>query len=294
MPSQEKIAVRRDSMQSDRAGSGRGDRAMSVRAVITTIACLLPLASPASSKPLQPTEKWHVFFDETQCLAQRNYGTEGDPVFLVLKQPPLGEVMQIAVAVDRPDTNASEVDGRVSFGANRPHKVSFLVYGPPKQDLRFYTANLPIADIAEARSATTLRIAVQELDKTFAISNVGDLLKIMDTCVTDLRKYWNLDSNSGDRLAKRARGSLQRLFSSDDYPTAALMNGETGHVKVAVLLNEQGKVADCSVIETSGVAALDAQTCAAIRTRAKFTPAMGKDGKPAKDGFVQVISWDIG
>ena len=267
---------------------------MSVRAVITTIACLLSLASPASSKPLQPTEKWHVFFDETQCLAQRNYGTERDPVFLVLKQPPQGEVMQVAVAIQRPGPTASEFDGTVSFGAYRPHKASFLVYGPPKQDLRFYTANLPIADIGEARSAATLRIAVQGLDKTFAISDVGDLLKIMDTCVADLRNYWNLDRNSGDRIAQHARGSLQRLFSADDYPTAALMNGETGHVKVAVLLNEQGKVADCSVIETSGVAALDAQTCAAIRTRVRFTPAIGKDGKPTKDGFIQTIVWKLG
>lgn len=267
---------------------------MSVRAAITTIACLLPLASPASSKPLQPTEKWHVFFDEERCLAQRNYGTERNPLFLVLKQPPQGDVMQVAVAIHRPDTTASEVDGTVSFGANRPHKASFLVYGPPKQDLRFYTANLPIADIGEARSAATLRIAVHELDKTFAISDVGDLLKIMDTCVADLRNYWNLDRSSGDRIAQHARGSLQRLFSADDYPTAALVNAETGSVKVALLINEQGKVADCSVVETSGVAALDAQTCAAIRTRAKFTPAIGKDGKPAKDGFVQVISWNLG
>ena len=266
---------------------------MSVRAVITTIACLLSLASPASSKPLQPTEQWHVFFDEERCLAQRNYGTESDPVFLVLKQPPLGDVMQVAVAIQRRDTTASEFDGTVSFGAYPPHKASFLVYGPPKQDLRFYTANLPIADVAEARSAATLRIAVQELDKTFAISDVGDLLKIMDTCVADLRKYWNLDGNSGDRLAEHARGSLQRLFTADDYPDIAVRNYEKGKVKVAVLIDEKGKVADCSVIETSGVAALDAQTCATITARAQFRRAVGKDGKPARDGFMQTIVWQL-
>jgi protein TonB len=49
-----------------------------------------------------------------------------------------------------------------------------------------------------------------------------------------------------------------------------------------VLVDEAGKVADCTLLETSGVAALDAQTCAIIQRRARYKPAIGLDGKAAR------------
>ena len=58
-----------------------------------------------------------------------------------------------------------------------------------------------------------------------------------------------------------------------------------------LLIDETGRVADCTVIETSGVASLDAQTCGAVKLQARFKPAIGLDGKPAKDGVVQRVSW---
>jgi hypothetical protein len=30
-----------------------------------------------------------------------------------------------------------------------------------------------------------------------------------------------------------------------------------------------------------------------LKERAKFVPAIGKDGKPAKDAFVQKINWRV-
>ncbi len=60
-----------------------------------------------------------------------------------------------------------------------------------------------------------------------------------------------------------------------------------------ILVDEQGKVADCTVIQTSGVAALDAQSCSVIKLGAKYKPAIGLDGKPAKSAAFQTISWKI-
>lgn len=268
---------------------------MSLRAFIAAAACLaVSIGSPASSAPLQPTEKWHVFFDETQCLAQRNYGSEKRPLYLILKQPALGDVVQVAVATGRGSTQPTEFDGTLAFDRQPARKASFLIFEPRGERLRVYSANVPIPEMEVARTASTMRVTVQGLEETFALANMGDLMSIMKSCAADLAKYWNIDKATAEaKLASRARGSLQGVLSPDDYPTAALMNGKTGRVRVALLVNESGKVADCSVVETSNVAVLDAQACIAIKERAKFTPAVGKDGKPARDGFIQAINWQL-
>ena len=83
------------------------------------------------------------------------------------------------------------------------------------------------------------------------------------------------------------------LFSSDDYPGIAVFNDQMGAVSLVLLIDEQGKVADCTVTQTSGVAALDAQSCAVIKERGKFSPAIGQDGKPAKSSWLQRINWRL-
>ena len=62
---------------------------------------------------------------------------------------------------------------------------------------------------------------------------------------------------------------------------------------IVALIDEKGEMADCAVIETSGIAALDAQTCFIMRKRGKFAPAIGQDGKPAKGVFTQRIRWEM-
>jgi TonB family protein len=73
----------------------------------------------------------------------------------------------------------------------------------------------------------------------------------------------------------------------------SIKRGDGGTVTIALLVDESGKVADCSVIQTSGVAVLDAQTCAVMNVRAKFTPGVGENGKPKKIAFVQRITWRV-
>jgi protein TonB len=57
------------------------------------------------------------------------------------------------------------------------------------------------------------------------------------------------------------------------------------------LIDTDGKVASCMVIGSSGVASLDAQSCAIVTSRARFRPALGLDGKPARSGKIQRIRW---
>lgn len=144
------------------------------------------------------------------------------------------------------------------------------------------------------RQATKVAIfASGEINESFALSQMAPLMARMDRCLTSLQRYWNIDAAGGVTLRTRAVGNAAQYFADGDYPEAAAREGAVGVVGFALLIDESGKVVDCTLTETSNVAMLDAETCAVLTARAKFTPAIGADGKPAKDAFAGRISWRL-
>ena len=252
-------------------------------------------ASAASAAPREPTGKWNVAFDDAQCVASRSYGSAEEPLHLVLKAPPVGGVMQIAVLRNGGYAEATQVGATIGIDEQPQLKTNMLMFSPKKSKTRVYTLNLPSADFARIRGAKSLSIRSSGLSETFSVSQIEALLKVMDQCVTDLRRVWNVSSDDGETsaLAKRATGNLAKLFSDEDYPGVAIIEGASGVVRFVILIDESGKVADCTVVETSGVAVLDTQSCAVLRARGKFDPGAGADGKPAKDVQVSKISWRL-
>ena len=247
----------------------------------------------AAPAPQAPTSKWMVEYADAQCLAQRKFGTPDKPIYLVLKQPPVGSVIQIALADSRGAGPPTQLDGEVAFDAAKPVKVRLLRYQPEGTKLRSFLINLPLEKFAGG--AQSMRIRTQGLDERFLLPGLGSALKAMGHCTADLQKVWNILDETVERepIDGANTGKLRGVFSGDDYPVEAMLRREGGTAKVAVLVDEQGRVADCTLMETSGVPLLDAQTCILLKSRARFAPARGSDGNPIKSGFQQRITWRV-
>jgi TonB family protein len=265
----------------------------------STLAVALLLASwTATATARAPVSKWLVDFDDARCLAGRDYGTAKKPMLLVLKQPVHGSVMQLQWMIKGGSTDPLQSKGSIQFDQQPAVDVSMLVYYAAEKHLRVYEMNVPIDRFEAAGDARLLRLRGRWLDEDIELSSLAPLLRTMDRCVNDLRTHWNVTA-SGDEdapvaaLQSHAEGNLARYFSSDDYPWMALMKSQGGQVRFSILIDEKGRVADCSVIGPSGVAALDAQTCAILTERARLKPAVGIDGKPARDSYIGRIVWRV-
>lgn len=258
---------------------------------------LLAFSSPAiaAAPALSPTGRWIVNFAESQCLASRNYGSLDKPLLLVLKQPPLGDVMQLAVIRTGAGSGrfGREVNAEIGVDSARPVERTMIGFHVKSGNQRVLLINLPLTEFAAVRAARTLTVdAGSELNQTFQLAGIAPLMKVMDECVADLRKVWNIDSGASPSPVRQgAIGNLQGLIEADDYPDVAIRGLKQGTVQFALLIDEQGKVADCTVTQTSGAASLDAQSCAIVSERARFKPAIGVDGKPAKGSWLQRITW---
>lgn len=91
----------------------------------------------------------------------------------------------------------------------------------------------------------------------------------------------------------RPQGRLPSLFSSDDYPAAAVRAGEEGAVGFRLDIGRDGRIAACTVIASSGSAVLDSTTCRLIEMRARFEPARDHQGKPTGDSVSGQIVWRL-
>jgi TonB family protein len=266
---------------------------MIFKSVVFFPALIFATALLAAPGPRPPTANWNVNFADAQCVAHRSYGTPEDPLQLLLKAPAVGDVMQVAAIRTAGWTPAAQVQSTVTIDGGQPLKTELLMYSAKDSKNRIYLLNMPTGEFAAIRNARTLSVRSSGLNESFALSQMEPLLKVMDECVADLRRVFNIAASGTQpaALKSRAKASLASFFSDLDYPSTALSKDLGGRVGFALLIGEDGRVADCTIVATSGVPSLDSQACALLQRRAKFEPARGIDGKAAKDSHVGGIVW---
>ncbi len=93
--------------------------------------------------------------------------------------------------------------------------------------------------------------------------------------------------------AVRARANLIELFNSDDYPQEAIRNEEQGTVQFRIIIAPDGRVSDCTVVSSSGSAALDRASCAIVSERARFEPARDANGQRVGDSLTSRVRWEL-
>ncbi|MCW3798562.1 energy transducer TonB [Sphingomonas sp. BN140010] len=268
----------------------------------------LSLIVAAAGAALQPTSKWQVNFDENQCVASRQYGDANAPLVLMLKAPATSGILQMVISKATPGgaRNAAQVEGALAWGTAPGHKISVLRYEPTgRQKLRFYVANVPKADVdaAMAGQASELSFSIKNvsgeapvtgLHARLAVPSITSVLQLLNECAENLHRHWDQGSDPAAPLKSRAAATqpLPSLFDGDhDYPDTALFGDQSGTTSALLLINEEGRVADCTLTATSGVASLDARTCMILRERARYRPAVAADGKPTRAIDAATIPW---
>ena len=99
---------------------------------------------------------------------------------------------------------------------------------------------------------------------------------------------------AADRVAPHGPSTVTApatWFGPEDYPASAVREQEQGAVKFALDISATGAVTGCRIVESSGFADLDGQTCASAMQHARFTPAADGKGRPIASSFVQRTRW---
>jgi periplasmic protein TonB len=93
--------------------------------------------------------------------------------------------------------------------------------------------------------------------------------------------------------AAAARGNPQTWVTTDDYPSSAQREGAEGTTGTRLTVGPDGRVTDCQVTGSSGNTALDNAACANLRRRARYTPALDRDGNPTTATVTRNVRWQL-
>jgi TonB family protein len=254
------------------------------------------IGAMGAAEPRRPTGRWVVDYDDAQCVASRNYGTDDKPLFLALKPSPTGSVMRVMLIRSGASSDAEQRPASIRFDDKAPISVNALSYGDAKAKRLAASINLPMETFAANRRASTIEIKGSRFNERLAVGGLSGVVAAFEDCLANLRRVWNVGAASSGRITRPAQSTrpLRDLFRSSTYPQQAMMERNTGRVGLALLIDEAGKVRNCMIEETSGYATLDTMSCYTITTHARFEPAIGADGKPVKSASFHRINWRIG
>jgi hypothetical protein len=241
--------------------------------------------------PLSPSGNWNVEYDDTQCLATRSFGDPKEPVRLVIKPSPTSDVTQLLLLKERRLSTAVQHNASIQVGNRPAMKVKQLNYGA--RQFAISLVNLDASQAAHLEAGGRLVWTGYGADVDLAIGSTEKLMRTIADCRADLRDHWNISEEKRARLRSGAAGvrPLRNLFNWRDYPAQSLSEGDSGTTSIVALIDEKGAVAECMIDGTSGIATLDAVTCIGIKERAKFTPAIGEDGNPARSAVTTRVKW---
>lgn len=252
------------------------------------------MAAQAPCWAAPPSPQWRIEPSDSRCVAVRQFGSADKPTTLALKAAAHADVIQVAIL--RAGLRKGYLQSKATVDVDgKDYSTTALSY-PIGGDRRrvAHLINLDEATSALLRSAKVLQTTVIEgTHETFDMGDAARLWSDLGDCVSKLRQRWNVGEYAASKKTRSARGNIGALFSEDDYPVRAILADESGATRVGLLIDENGLVRDCTLLETSGIAMLDSRSCGIITQRAKFEPALGENGKPIKSAAVQTIRWKL-
>jgi hypothetical protein len=259
---------------------------------LALLACAaLAQAAAAGGAPIrQPIKGWVLDYGDTACTATRAFGTEAAPILLAFRPSPNGHVVRLGVA--RPGKGGPARMFPVATNIYPPKaQLSGLRFTARKHDLVWVNVERLTLDKLPAAGELDIR-GEDEIDERFAVPGIAAVLKALDKCNEDLRRYWNVaGSEVVASVPAKPLKPLPEYFSDEDYPGQAIQEDAGGTSAVMLMIDESGTLKDCMVEQTSGIAVLDAMTCAVLLERAKFRPALDSAGKPVRSVFNTRVVW---
>lgn len=127
-----------------------------------------------------------------------------------------------------------------------------------------------------------------------AIDSTGlvPLLAAVDACARDYFVELGVDPRMVAQIAVSPRAEDSDLFTTPDYPAAALQNKEQGTAIALAIVDQAGVVSNCRIVKSSEYEALDRATCDTLKHR-KFEPATDASGKPVDAPTTLRIDWAL-
>jgi hypothetical protein len=274
-------------------------------ALAISTALIFPAIASAKEKPLislARTGKWEMNYDDDSCHLLAKFGEGSQSAILRMTRYQPGDIFDLSLYGEPFKYGPTTMTLKIAFGATPTekreaitgqsgNKLPLLILNSQRIDGWTFKPDVTPPPITAAQEAQVKYIDLAIAGgKRFRLEtgSLGAPLAAMRTCVTDLVKKWGYDPAQQAQLRRpvtptKSPGSW---LVSGDYPSGSLMNGHNGLVQFRLDVDQSGAVAGCYVLHRTNPDDFADLTCKLLSKRAKFLPALDKDGQPVRSFFI--------
>jgi TonB family protein len=190
-------------------------------------------------------------------------------------------------------TNYELAKARIFLGEEQQKPPTTVVTAPStRPDHTVYNLALEGPQVSRLKATGRFQFKSLPLTVDLPMSDFTKLMEVVDYCVADLLATWGFSREQQARMATPPiRDKTQPFIRSEDYPDLAMYRGQVGQVQTRFTVHANGALSDCRIVQSSGHAALDETTCSSILSRAKYKPALDRNGKPMQAPMFVVVNW---
>jgi TonB family protein len=249
--------------------------------------------------PLAPSGKWVVRYAPGNCTLSRDFGTAPDRLATLTLQPTtLGDTVLILATAPKGPAVRPAKSGKprlTMLPAGTDIPIKYERHGPigGGRTAAFMTINR--ADAPMLMAAPFVSVATDDLFVAITPSAGIAALDALKTCETKLLTAWGVDPAAVAAVATLPRGAadIGEWVRVADYPTSALRRRSQGASVILWQVGRDGEVSGCRTVESAGDAELDTAACRAIAKRARYSPALDKDGRPVASWVARTVTWSM-
>jgi TonB family protein len=254
-------------------------------------------AQPAPEAPLLPPgSPWQMDYAENECRLIREFGEGDNLIVLRLATAGSGTFDFVLAGPGIPDLPLRR-STRLTL---TPQHVEVDSDGysmqVPEQHYHFLRLfDVDSAFLGQLQPGQVVTVNNGSFTARLRLDNVVRALAAMQQCVDDLQTRWGVDVARVKSFVRQPApvDDPGRWITTDDYPVSALAAGQSGDVMMLATIGTDGRVAECRVVVSSQVEALDRASCEVFSRRARFSPALGPDGQPIESPYLRRVRWQI-
>jgi len=264
-------------------------------------------AAESHSILLEPSSPWTVDYADDSCRLIRQFGVEEDTVIIIFNRFEPGDAFQLTVSGEPVALKRATRPALIRFGpteAEQEHGFVIGIMGDGKPALVF-SGQMRIAPatasevqarensvpgeyilppISDQRKAAVSELSLGRPLRTPVVLKLGGMEKPFEAlaaCMNELMTHWGIDVEKHENLSLRARpdGNPGPWVNGADYPLGMLARGKEAIVHFRLSVGETGDPTACHIQQSTRPKAFDDVVCNSLMKRAKFLPALDKDGK---------------
>jgi hypothetical protein len=278
---------------------------------LATVAAIPLVAADKPVETLAPSGKWHLDYGVNRCHMIRSFGEGKKSVIFRMVQYAPGDFFALDLLGNRFGSVSAYSDVAIDFGHDGTFNKNRAFNGSLGKEKMLSVGTSRLVDIpgetndysqikqltpADEASVSTVYFRVSG-SKPFKLmlGSMGPVMKAMRTCTDDMIKSWGYDPAqlATNTRALELRPESGQLLRDGDYPATSVSFGNIGIVQFRMDVNADGTVSGCKILAETKPADFGSVVCKKASARAKFNPALDKDGNPVRSFTVKSVRFQI-